>query len=449
MTRRDPPGPARRPSTDELLVLRSGPHAFLLQVARTYGGMARYPVGPFPFYVVTDPELVWAVLVERHDVYTKDTFQYRLLAHVTGEGLLTMDGPEWLVRRRMEQPSFHRAGITRFSGLMAAAAERMADRWEAAATRGEPVDAAAAMMHVALQVVAQALFSVEVGDEADALAQATLTVLDRVMFRARTLGSIPRWLPTPGNRRFRHALGVLDAAISRTIRERRADPGGDDDLLARLMAAGTQPGGVALTDRQLRDEMITMLVAGHETVASALAWTWWLLAQHPEADARLADEARQVTGTRPVTAEAAAGLTWTTQVFQEALRLYPPAWMISRRAIREDVLGGYDVPRKANVVLSPYATHRLAAHWPDPDRFDPARFDAAAAAGRHRGAYLPFGAGPHLCIGNHFALLEATIVLATLARRFRLEAVPGREPVAEPGVTLHPKHGLWLRVVRR
>lgn len=443
------PGPARRPSTDDLLLLRAEPHRFLLDVARRHGGLVRYPVGPWAFHLVTDPDLVWQVLVERQARYTKATFQYRLLASVTGEGLLTMDGPAWLARRRMEQPGFHRAAVGRFAGMMAEAAEDLARDWEGAADRGEAVDVAAAMLHLALRVVARALFSVDVGPRAGALADATLTVLDRVMFRARTLGTVPLWLPTPGNRRFHAALRVLDEAIHGTIATRRAGGGAGDDFLGRLMAQDDPATGVRLSDRQLRDEMVTMLVAGHETVASALAWTWHLLGGDAEADARLAAEAHAVLGDRVATAEDAPRLAWTGMVFDEALRLYPPAWMLSRRALEADELAGCVIPRGGTVILSPYVTHRLDAHWREPERFDPGRFEAARAAGRHRGAYLPFGAGPHLCIGNHFALLEAAIVLATLARRVRLVPAAERPVQVEAGVTLHPRGGLWMRVERR
>lgn len=322
---------------------------------------------------------------------------------------------------------------------MTECAEAMVGRWDAATGGGESVDVAAEMMHVALQIVMRALFSADVGDRAAPLARATMDVLHHVMFRARTFGLIPRWLPTPGNRRAARALGVLHEAISGTIARRRAGTESPDDLLARLMR------DAAFTDRQLRSEMMTMLIAGHETVASALAWTWHLLGTHPDIDARLHAETSVSPAKGP--GPSAGSRPYTAAVFREALRLYPPAWLITRRAHAPDVLGGFAVPAGAVVVLSPYVTQRDPAQWERPDAFEPERFLVEERAGP-RYAYFPYGGGPHLCIGSHFAALEAEVVLATVARRFRLEPA-GPAPAVDPGVTLQPKGGLTMRLRRR
>ncbi len=442
-----PPGP-RRPSRRELLRLRDGPHEFLRQVAQDHGPVARYPVGPLRFFLVTSPDDVQRVLVTNQGNYSKDTFQYRLLAEITGDGLLTSDGAAWLRRRRMEQPSFHRARVLGFASLIAARADAMADRWEPAADRGTPIDIAAEMMHVTLQVVASALFSVEIGDRADRLAQATLTVLHHLMFRARTFGLVPRWLPTRGNRRFRRALAELDRAIAGAIAARRTGTSGADDFLGRLMDARDEETGAAFTDRQLRDELMTMLIAGHETVASALAWTWHLVGGDDAVDETLAREATAVEA-GPVTAAALDALPYTGMVFQEAMRLFPPAWIVTRRAVAADTLGGWTVPAGGQIVLSPYVTQRHPAWWERPDDFDPERFRPDALRQRHRYAHFPFGGGPHLCIGNHMAMVEAAVIMATVVRRFRLRPDPTRRVAVDPGVTLQPKGGLWMHVERR
>jgi cytochrome P450 len=283
--------------------------------------------------------------------------------------------------------------------------------------------------------------------EADALARATLAVLDQIVFRARTLGALPAWLPTPGNLRARRGLRILERAVWDTIHSRRAEatrPAPAADLLAMLMAARDEQTGQGMSDRQLRDEVMTMLIAGHETVASALAWTWYLLSTAPAAEARLHAEVDRVLAGRPPAAQDLANLPYTAMVFDEALRLYPPAWIITRRALADDEIVGYRIPAGALVVVSPYVTQRDARFWPDPDAFEPERFLPERAAARPRFAYYPFGGGPRLCIGNHFAAVEAGLVIATVAQRFRLRLAPGHQVAVEPSVTLRPRHGLWM-----
>jgi cytochrome P450 len=436
-----------------LEILRDGPHEFLLELAHRYGHAVRYPVGPFRFFQFTDPAAVQHVLVTNHGKYGRRTFQYDLLAEVTGDGLLTMDGRPWRTRRRLAQPSFHRGRVTEFAPTFTAYAEQMARRWDDHARSGEPIDVAAEMMHVALQAVVRTLFNAEVSDRADVLWRATLDVLHHLMFRARTFGMIPGWLPTRRNRQFAASLTVLDETIYTTIRERRksgaATDAGTPDLLQRLMDAEDKETGVRLSDRQLRDEMITLLIAGHETVASALTWTWHLLGTHPDADEQLATELRDVLGDEPAGADTLEHLAFTVAVFHEALRLYPPAWVITRRALAEDSVNGLRVPRGALVVLSPYVTQRHPDFWPEPTRFDPDRFTRDHDGDRHRYAYFPFGGGPHLCIGNHFSIVEATVLIATIGRRYRLEPLAAERAVVDPGVTLQPRGGLPMRVKRR
>ena len=456
-----PPGPGSRPPLDDLRTLRDGPHAFLLQIARQYGDIVRYPVGPLAVYLVVHPDGVKRVLQDNAKNYSKDTFQYNLLSSITGRGLLTSDGDFWLRQRRLAQPAFHKQRIAGFAGLMTSCAEAMLARWDGSAARGEPIDVAAEMMHLALQIVGKALFSIEIGDEADELAQATLVVLDHIVGRARTFGIVPQWLPTPGNLRYRRALRTLEEAVNTTIASRRRDPGNAAraDLLAMLMSARDPDTGEGttipeaqrsgMTDRQLRDEMITVLIAGHETVASALAWAWYLLATDPAAEAKLHAELAAVLGGRTPQVDDLPDLRYTQAVFEEAMRLYPPAWIITRKALADDEIGGYRVPANALVVTSPYVTHRQAAVWNDPEAFDPDRFSEERVAGRPRFAYYPFGGGPRLCIGDQFALTEARLIIASVAQRYRLRLVPGHPIAVEPGVTLRPKHGLLMTLEKR
>ncbi len=438
------------PTLADLQQLRDAPHEFLRQQPMSDRTL-RFGLGPIGFHFLRHPDDVERVLVTNQANYTKDTFQYRFLAEITGEGLLTMDGPAWLARRRMEQPAFHRAEVGTFVPGMHEATKSMLERWDVHVASGEAIDVQAEMLQVALQIVVRALFGVEV-ERAGPLTRATMTMLHYIMGRARNLGLVPRWLPTPRRAEFREAMAVLDAAIHTTVERRRAagqtiDPRtGTQDLLARLLAADPAE---QLSDQALRNEMVTMIVAGHETVASALSWTWHLVGGHREVDERLAEEAGRVLGGGAPTVNSLAALPYLRNVFQETLRLYPPAWIITRKARGADHVGGTSIRMNGLVVLSPYATQRDARWWDDPDHFDPDRFTSARSAGRPRFAYFPFGGGPHQCIGNHFSMVEAAVIMAAVAQRYRLEGLPGHQVVVDPGVTLAPRGGLPMRVRAR
>lgn len=458
-----PPGPRtmRDVPLADLRELRRSPLAFMLAATRRYGDCVRYPLGSIAVYFASHPDHVKHILQDNSRNYSKDTFQYNQLRIVTGEGLLTSDGELWLRQRRLEQPAFHRQRLLDFVPLMAEASTAMLERWEPAVRQRQPIDVAAEMMEVALEIVGRALFSIDLRREAGELAQAVLVLLDHVVWRARTLSVVPQALPTVRNLRFRAALARLDRAVYQMIDDRRrlaaGNQAGPKDLLTMLMAARddvpiNQPTGQpvdqasrSMSDRQLRDEVITLLIAGHETVASALTWTWYLLAQHPAIYRRLSAEVGRVLGSHVPTADDLPALDYTRMVFEEALRLYPPAWIITRRALADDQLGRYRVPAGALVVLSPYVTHRLPAYWTAPEGFDPERFTPEATATRPRFAYFPFGGGPRLCIGNNFAMIEAQMVLAAVVQRYRLDLVPGQDIAPEPSVTLRPKYGLWMR----
>jgi cytochrome P450 len=440
-----PPGPRRLPPLDDLRTLQVSPLAAIMKVTADYGDIVRYPLGPLAVYLVNHPQYARHVLQDNSRNYSKDTFQYNLLKSVTGEGLLTSDGAFWLRQRRLAQPAFHREKLAGLAGLTASLTDEMLTRWQPYAESGQPLDVAAEMMQLALDVVSRALFSINLSTEAAALAEAVLVVLDHIVYRARTMGLVPTFLPTHRNRRFRAALAELDRAVYGIIERRRAAPPSEaPDLLALLMAAQDEDRG-GMSDRQLRDEVMTLLVAGHETVASALTWTWHLLANNETAAARLQAE---VAAVDPAAPGAPAQLLYTRRVFDEALRLYPPAWLITRKALADDEMGGYRIPAGALVALCPYAAHRQPTFWPDPERFDPERFSPETSAARDRFTYFPFGAGPRLCIGNQFALIEAQTVLAKVARVYRLVPAPGHVVETEPSVTLRPRHGLWMIPLR-
>ena len=444
------PGPAGGEMLRSIGAIRRDPLAFLAAMRAEYGDVLQFPIPVPPTYLVTDPEAVRRVLVTNAKAYGKRTLQYSTLALVTGEGLLTADTEAWRPQRRLIQPAFHRASLELVAGHVRTAVDRLVERWSR--SDGQVVDVDEAMMHLALEVVGSSLFGSDLSGDAERLADATLAALDVVVKKARSPLPIPVAVPTPTNIVLRRAVAKLDAAVDAMLADRAARPLHEGcpprDMLDLLLAAHDDDGS-RLSRQQVRDQVVTFIVAGHETVASALTWAWHLLASNPEASAALRDEVDAVCPSGTPGFDDAARLPWTSAVLDETLRLYPPAWLVTRRSLAADVLGGVDVPADALVIVSPWLVHRDPASWPDPERFDPSRFlgedglrrrDLAASS-----AYLPFGAGPRLCIGRDMALLEGVLVLASLVARVDLEAV-GAPPRAVPLVTIRPAEGLPMRV---
>jgi cytochrome P450 len=320
---------------------------------------------------------------------------------------------------------------------MTDAAERMGKNWAAAVQAGRPVSVAQDMVQLTLGVVVKALFSTDISADALAISEALTFLLGDITFRFDRMWYPPPSVPTPHNRQFRRALRALDESVYRIIRDRKEGRSGGADLLAMLMEAADEETGARMSDAQLRDEVVTIMVAGHETTANALAWAWHLLSENPEAEGRLHAEVDAIQGDRPAV-EDLARLSYTRMVFEETLRLYPPVWLFDRKAIADDEICGYRVRPGDTVILSPYVTHRLPEFWEAPNQFEPERFEPGQVNRRIRYAYFPFGGGPRQCIGNNFALMEGTLVLATLARCFRLRPVAGHSVVPRPLAALRP-----------
>ncbi len=447
--------------------IRREPLAFLHQCVHRYGDLVAFPLPGTPVLLVNDPDGARRVLLERHAGYGKATVQYTSLSLVTGIGLLTAEQAEWKPRRAVDQPAFrHTAlpGVAASAGHAACALRRV---WDAAPDH--TVDAEQAVLRAMLDVVADTLFDADLEKVAPGehlgrrLVEAVDEALQIVIARARLpLPALLARVFPPARRaqaRLEAANAVLDDACARIVADRRARGvgEGDADLLALLLRAARA--GV-LTEREVRDELVTMVIAGHETVASALTWALHLLATHPSAQDRLAEELDGVLGAaddaRP-TWEDLAGLEYTRAVLDEALRLYPPAWVITRKALADDVVAGVAVPAGTLMIISPWLLHRREAAWPDPERFDPGRFLAApgrkSAASRPSGDYLPFGLGPRLCIGRDVALVEGVMVLAGLLRGRRVLPAVGHPGVSDVPldalVTLRPHGGMPLRVIER
>jgi cytochrome P450 len=443
------PGPSPLELLRSLPAIRRDPLAYLLDCAQRYGDLVRFQAGPVTAFFANHPDAVKHVLQDNHHNYSKDTIQYNSLATITGKGLLTSDEPAWLAQRRLIQPAFARPRLAVLGQLVAEASQPVLARWQAVAAANQEIDVDSEMMRLALEVVGKALFSIDLSRDAARLTAAVLAALDHIMGRARNPFSWPDRVPTPENLRFRAALRVLDEAVYTLIAARRRTPDAHaDDLLGMLLLARDAETGAAFSDQQVRDEVITMLIAGHETVASALTWSWYLLARHPQVRPRLRSEVSRVLGGRPPAFDDLPGLAYTRQVFDESLRLYPPAWLITRQARQADTLNGCAIPAGALLIFSPYALHRRADTWAQPEEFDPDRFSVNGQNKAPRYAYIPFGGGPRLCIGNAFAQVEAALVLATFVQAFDLDLLPGQKVSADALVTIRPQGGLAMRVRR-
>jgi cytochrome P450 len=418
----------------------------VLRRACAAGEVASFRLGPRRAFLVSGPEGIERVLVENHRNYSKRTPGQERLRVFLGYGLLTSEGSFWLRQRRMTQPAFHRQKIAGFAAAMSRAAVERVESWGPKMKSGEPFDLTVETTRLALRVVCDTLLGIALdGAQADAVGRALSVLLGE--FRRRLTNPLLElfaFAPTARNLAFKRAIRDLDRVVMDVIAEKRRR-GGAEDLLSMLMEARDEDSGEAMDDRQLRDEVMTLFLAGFETTANALNWTFVLLSRHPEVDARLRRETRAALAGRPPALEDLPRLPYALAVLKESMRLFPPAWIIVRRAESDDVVCGVSVPKGALMMMSPYATHREARVWKDPERFDPERFLDGRADALHRYAYFPFGGGPRQCIGNAFALMEAHLVIAAVSQSCRLELVEPGEPAPEPTVTLRPRRALMVR----
>jgi cytochrome P450 len=440
------PGPGGYPLVGVLPLVWNNPLQFFLNAAKGYGDVVRLEFGLRTFYLVTGPESIRYVLQDNNRNYGKGYDQAKPLL---GEGLVTSEGKFWLRQRRLMSPVFHRSEIDTYTSFMTQATEEMLERWDQVAARGEPLDIADEMMRLTQTIILRTMFSTDIGDQAAQIGEAFDITLH---FLNQTLFSPVDWfrhLPTPANLRNQRALRFLDNFVYQLINERRQSGEDKGDLLSQLLLARDEETGAVMDDKQIRDEVMTIFLAGHETTANALAWTWYLLSNNPKVESRLLEEIDAQLSGQPPQVEDLSKLELTDRVFQEALRLYPPAWMFARTAIEDDEVGGYHIPAGERLMISPYVTHRLPYLWDRPEAFDPDRFLPERSQERPRFAYFPFGGGPRLCIGNHFATVEAKLVIARVLQRYRLELVPGYQVEAKPIATLQPKPGVLMNIKKR
>lgn len=443
------PGPTVGQMFRDLPYARKSPEQFLVNMYQKYGDVVQFPLPILPVYLVVNPEDVDRVLRVNAKNYGKRTIQYENLAEVTGEGLLAADTEPWKRQRKLIQPAFHHEAIMRVGPDTALVTARMLKAWKQKPA-GSIVDIDDDMMHAALEIVSRSLFGTDLAGDVEKTAEATLDALDVIVARARTPIKFPEWLPTPNNQKMSKALKQLNGAVSRILKERASDnlkPGVEReiDMLDLLISAHDEED--VLSDHELRDQIVTFLVAGHETVASSLTWTWWLLAANPEKQKAVIEEVDRVLAGRTPTIKDVNDLVYTKAVVDEALRIFPPGWVVSRRALGEDVLGGYEIPKDAVIIISPWATHRHPAAWEDGMKFSPERFLPEAASPK-KGTYLPFGIGPRQCIGKDFALLESALLIAQVLQKYRVEPVTGT-PEVKAAVMARPKGGLPMKIYPR
>jgi cytochrome P450 len=401
-------------------------------------------------FFVNEPSAIKHILLDNAANYHKTEISRRLLEPGLGRGLLTSEGETWRRHRRIMAPAFDHRSIVGYSPIMTEIAERLVAEWDSR-PEGTELDVAAAMMHATLHIISRTMFSSDSDDIVDIVEKGVERYQAEVRPGLGDLLELPVWLSRLGSAHHPERIfSEFDRAIDRLLAARERDPASQPkDLLARLIAARDEETGGGMSAGEVRNQVVTIFMAGHETTALALTWTWYLLSQHPAVEAKLHAELEAVLGGRTPRHEQLGQLPYTRMVIEEAMRLYPPAHTLSRAAMGEDEVLGRRIPKGAQIMIVPWLLHRNPRLWPDPERFDPERFAPDRTASRHRFAYIPFGAGPRICIGAAFAMAEAMLILATVAQRYRLRLKPDF-PVEPQGlITLRPRHGMRMIPERR
>ena len=445
MAKLTPPTPPGNLILGHLDNYRRDPLGYEAHIAGTYGDIVHMRWVNRHAYFVSHPDYVRQVLVDEADKYYKAPIYRTLLSYFLGNGLLTSDGDFWRRQRKLAQPAFHTRRIQSYADTMVGYTERLLDQWQAGQTRDINRD----MMRLTLGIVAKTLFNADIDQDANRIGDALTDILEVTTERIQSpIQVIPDWIPTDSNRRRKAAVHDLDAIVLGIIGERRASSEDQGDLLSMLMLA-RDDNDQGMTDQQLRDEAVTIVLAGHETTANALSWTWYLLAQHPEVEARLHEELDRVLGGRAPTSDDLRQLPYAEMVIKESMRLYPPIPSIARLAMEDTVIGGYPVPKGMIISMAPHVIHRDARWYPEPDAFQPERWTRDFEKSLPKCAYLPFSTGPRICIGNSFAMMEAVLVLATIAQRYQLAMLPGQPITPHATLTLRPHPNLQMTLAAR
>ncbi len=422
----------------------SDPMKGILGLSAKYGETFSLTVNGMTMVMLTRPEHLHAVLVEHADAFYKDadyTDPDKGLARFVGQGLITSDGALWKRQRKLVAPALHARRIAAYAQTMTDYSDTMLSHWQS----GAKMDIAHEMMELTIRIVSKTLFDV---DMSGALAKPIFEAMKEIQEMQGGISLLPVWIPTPAELRRRKALRGMDKLIYQIIEERKASGADTGDLLSMLVSARDE-NGEPMDDRQIRDEAVTLFLAGHETTANLLNWTWVLLSQNPDIRAKLHEELDTVLGGRLPTLADLDSLTYSERIIKESMRLYPPAWSVGRVAIRDVQIGEYLISKGMRVAVTTYITHHSPTLWDDPERFDPDRFSPERESSIPRYAYLPFGGGPRVCIGNHFAMMEAKLILATIASRYTLELAPGQTVGMKARITLNPDGGLPMTLQAR
>ncbi len=443
-----PPGPTGLEIPKWLMRAKANSFRAFVELLHDYGDFVRVPFTPKrAYYLCSSPEAVKHVLQDNHRNYKK-AYTYDFLKPVVGHGLLTSEGDLWLRQRRLVAPMFHRRRIESFAATMSETTREMLEDWERH-DEGEVFDVAKSMSELTLSVAGKILFNRDIGRESNWIGEAMLLLFRDVNQRIMSVFPIPRGVPTPHNRQVQQAIDRLEELVYGFIEERRGREDEFDDLLSMFMLAEDEDTGERMDDVQIRDELMTFMIAGHDTTSNLLAWALYLLSKHPDIRRRLEEEVDAVVAGEVPTFEEVAELDFLEQVIDETLRLYPPAWTIEREPIEDDVIDGYHVPAGSVVAVGPYFVHHNKRVWDNPEGFDPDRFAPDAGRPEQRYAHFPFGGGPRMCVGADFAILEAKLILAAITRRFRLDLEPGHWVEREATVTLYPRDGIEMVAHRR
>ncbi|WP_326563796.1 cytochrome P450 [Micromonospora peucetia] len=440
---RTPQGPPRYQALSMLVLMGRDRLRMMTLAADRYGDAARLPVGHKKLYFFNHPDHAKHVLADNSANYEKGIG----LVHARralGDGLLTSEGELWRKQRKVIQPAFQNRRLAQYAGVIGEETALLVERLSAR-IGGPPVDVLEELTTLTLGVLGRTLLDAELNGF-HGVGGSFAAVQDQAMFELETLSAVPHWIPLPRQRRFRRARRHLQQVVDELVTGRGRDVDGRDDVLSRLIVSTRLENDPRVARQRLRDELVTLLLAGHETTASTLGWSLHLLDRHPEIRQRVREEAVTVLGDRLPGYEDLHRLRYTGMVVEEAIRLYPPVWLLPRKALEDDEIGGYHVPAGADILISPYTLHRHPRFWDDPERFDPDRFDPSRSTERPRYAYIPFGAGPRFCVGNNLGMMEATLVLAMLLRDVRLAGVPGRPVVPEPMLSLRVRGGLPMTV---
>ncbi|HKV38948.1 MAG TPA: cytochrome P450, partial [Blastocatellia bacterium] len=440
-----PPGPKFRFPASSLVRFKRDPLAFLTWLAREYGDVAHFKLGPNNIFALNNPNYIRDVLVTNNKAFKKSR-GLQVAKRFLGEGLLTSETEFHRRQRRLVQPAFHPERIAGYAQTMIDYGTRLADRW----TGGESLDIAAQMMELTLAIVAKTLFDADVEGEAGEIRDAITRIMRMFTFTLNMpFAELFERMPFGPKARFERARARLDATIYRIINERRKGGVDRGDLLSMLLMAQDEEDNSQMTDLQVRDEAMTLFLAGHETTANALTWTWYLLSQNPGAESKLHEEIDSVLGGAPPSPSDFRKLVYTEMVFREAMRLYPPAWVMGRQALADYEIGEYVIPAGSTLLMSQFVMHRNPRYYSDPSDFRPERWTPEARAALPRFAYFPFGGGSRTCIGEDFAWMEGVLLIATIARKWRMRLVPGQHVTTRPLITLRPKDGVRVRLERR